>query len=203
MSSYNPAVPQPSDILSDSQQDFLNNFTQLDTSFGIDHYTFSNGTADNGKHNQVTTPIISGSAHPTTSATENKFYAMQDSSNAGLIQYSRGISNATPTPVTKRQSSGVINLNSGTTTDILDFTGLTRAIGTVFFGSMSSPALSADIFSLTFLWTGSAFTFGAQITNPNLSTFNIVNTLNKLQLKNITAGSVNNVYWTLELHRMQ
>lgn len=181
----------------------LNNFTQLDTSFGVDHYTFSNGTANNGKHNKITTPIISGSAHPTTSASENKFYAMQDTVNVGILQYSRGPSDAVPTPVTKLQAPSAITLLTLATTNILDFTGMTRAIGTVYFGSMSSPALSADIFSLTFSWSGTAFRFGAQITTPTLSTFNIVSSGNVLQLKNITSGTISNVYWTLELHRMQ
>jgi hypothetical protein len=56
MSLYNNAIPQAGNRLASSQQDLLNNFQQLDTTFGVDHYDFSDGTANNGKHNQVTMP---------------------------------------------------------------------------------------------------------------------------------------------------
>jgi hypothetical protein len=46
-------IPQPSDNMSDSQVDLLNNFGQLDTSFGVNHYKFSDLTANNGKHSFV------------------------------------------------------------------------------------------------------------------------------------------------------
>lgn len=53
MSVYSNSIPQPGDFLSDSQQDILNNFIQLDTTMGQDHYNFSDNTSNNGKHKQT------------------------------------------------------------------------------------------------------------------------------------------------------
>lgn len=47
---YNRNIPQPTDKLSKSQVDLLNNFGQLAVSFGIDHYTYDNQTQYNGMH---------------------------------------------------------------------------------------------------------------------------------------------------------
>lgn len=52
MSSYNPNIPQPNDILADSQGDLLQNFQSLDTYFGINHVQFS-VTPNTGKHTYV------------------------------------------------------------------------------------------------------------------------------------------------------
>lgn len=51
MSAYNPSIPQPTDLLSNSQQQILNNFGSLDSTFAINHFKFSDGTANLGKHN--------------------------------------------------------------------------------------------------------------------------------------------------------
>jgi len=53
--SYNPNIPQPTDFVSISQNDILNNFTQINTTFDEDHYTFD-AAANNGKHKSVTLP---------------------------------------------------------------------------------------------------------------------------------------------------
>lgn len=54
MSVYNPNIPQPGDLLDVSQADLLKNFGQLDTSFGADHYKFSDPSGNNGFHVQST-----------------------------------------------------------------------------------------------------------------------------------------------------
>jgi hypothetical protein len=51
--SYNPSIPQPGDIPSQSQSQFLTNFTQLNTQFGTEHFAF-NAASSNGKHKYVT-----------------------------------------------------------------------------------------------------------------------------------------------------
>ncbi len=51
---YNPNIPQPPHIMSDSQDDILNNFIQLNTAFSINHTAYN--TVDQGKHKQVTLP---------------------------------------------------------------------------------------------------------------------------------------------------
>ncbi len=194
---YIPTRPTANEDLSDSQPIIQGNFSKADTSFGIDHYSFSNATVNNGKHNQVTTPLIVGAAHPTTLANEPKIYAMRDSNPVGVINYSRGPSNAVPSPITNRQStSAAIVLAPGAATNVLNFNGLARAIVTLFAfdaGAMVIPSISADIF-----WTGTTF---AGI-SPLATTIQIVSSGTTLQVKNAGADALNNVYWTLRFHRL-
>lgn len=51
---FNPAIPQPNDILSQSQAQIQTNFSQADTIFDVNHITFDNATvAERGKHRRV------------------------------------------------------------------------------------------------------------------------------------------------------
>lgn len=51
---YKPNIPQPETLLSISQGDLLENFSQLNTVFGNNHIPFDNGTpAERGKHTNV------------------------------------------------------------------------------------------------------------------------------------------------------
>ena len=52
--SYNANIPQPNNLLSQSQDDILNNFQAIQTLVGINHVNF--GGADQGKHKWVTFP---------------------------------------------------------------------------------------------------------------------------------------------------
>ncbi len=191
---YLSQVPQPGDFLSDSQGDLLGNMQQLDISFGVDHYTFSNLTADNGKHNQITTPNHTPAGHPSTAANEPKFYAMQDSTPLGVIQYSRGPSDAVPTPVTYLHSGAPATLASAATINLLDFTGLTLAIVTVM-GSGSLGGVVNDVF-----WNGTGFNI---VNQGGVTTVRTQATGNILEIRNGTAAPSNNFFWTLVLHRIQ
>lgn len=51
--SYNSAIPQATDLISVSQQDLLNNFTSMQTTYNNDHYGFSPVT-NLGYHKQIT-----------------------------------------------------------------------------------------------------------------------------------------------------
>lgn len=51
---YKPNIPLSTDKIRVSQGDLNTNFGQLDTVFDIDHVKYSDGTADKGKHKQVT-----------------------------------------------------------------------------------------------------------------------------------------------------
>jgi hypothetical protein len=71
MVDYNPNIPQGTDNLSTSQGQMLNNFTQLNTIFDFDHFTWNDPTAsgaDRGFHRKVTFPVILGAdpAAPTS-----------------------------------------------------------------------------------------------------------------------------------------
>ena len=50
---YNPNIPNPGDLLSDSQSQLKNNFQALDNVFAVDHFEFSDSTANKGFHKQV------------------------------------------------------------------------------------------------------------------------------------------------------
>lgn len=53
MSSYQPGIPTGFVDLDTDYANIQGNFQQLDTTFGIDHTTFSNQTAQNGYHTNI------------------------------------------------------------------------------------------------------------------------------------------------------
>jgi len=122
---YKKSIPQPTDNLDDSQVDLLNNFTQLDDSFDVDHVAFSDTTADNGRHKTVT--FVKQTAEPTTAADQVKGYTIEPIAATGPIQFSKGESDSVPTPVTGMHLSGLTTLATLSSVDVLDFSGLTRA----------------------------------------------------------------------------
>lgn len=69
---YNPNIPQPTDIPSQSQSQILDNFTVANTVFGINHVPFD-ATLNNGKHNFAT--LLNQSGNPATAAGEIALYA--------------------------------------------------------------------------------------------------------------------------------
>lgn len=52
---YQANIPQPTDLLSQSQSDLLNNFQALQTLIDVNHVDFASG--DQGKHKWVTFPL--------------------------------------------------------------------------------------------------------------------------------------------------
>ncbi len=77
--SYNPNIPLPTDKLSTSQGDIKDNFGQLNTIFGVDHFEFD--AIDAGKHQHVNMPAKSGGTPPTTASGEGALYTVQTGSN--------------------------------------------------------------------------------------------------------------------------
>lgn len=68
---YNPSVPQATDLVSQSQDDILNNFTAIKTLVDINHVTFD--AVGEGKHAFVQFPVQS--PVPTTGAGEVGLYS--------------------------------------------------------------------------------------------------------------------------------
>lgn len=203
--SYNNAIPQPTDFIADSQVQILNNFSSADTSFGVDHYAFSDTTGDSGKHDQVTTPLIVGSAHPSTAASEPKFYGMQDSANLGVIQYSRGPSDAVPTPLTKLQSPAAgFNLAASATSNILDFTGLPNALLQTFIVATRTSSGNRQLQIAFVRWesTGTLFTINQVLKTDTATGAVAFNTGNILQVKNNGTTERSNIFWTVEFLRI-
>jgi hypothetical protein len=215
---FQPNIPQSTDFLSDSQSDLLQNNLQLDTSFGIDHYTFSNLTADNGKHNYVTTPRavnnpVTATGHPDVTATQLRFYAMQDTANIGLLQYSRGwdaagATSGVPSAVTYLQSPNAAQTLNGvptSTLNIFDFTGITNYCfcKVILHNLATAPAdlsYEADLF-----WRGAS---------NELTINQIINTFPTPQNEFLQAGNIfrmrkasgsvtySNIYWSIQFYRI-
>lgn len=198
MSMYQPGIPTGTVQLDEDYLNIQHNFTQLDTSFGIDHYKFSDQTANNGFHNTVTTPLIVGSAHPITAANVPKFYSMKDGTNGQTIQYSRLGGNAVPSPVTYIQSQLVpINIPALSSINIYDFTGINSAIANLYVMCTGSFNDNNNFNNLVF-WNGAAFLFNPA---PGVGFF-IGNAGNILTLNTGVANPRNGVSWTLQILRI-
>lgn len=65
MSTYQPGIPTGLVNLDVDYQNIQNNFQQLDTSFGVDHVTFSSQTAQNGYHTSIhLNPVSTTATNP-------------------------------------------------------------------------------------------------------------------------------------------
>jgi hypothetical protein len=197
---YLSNIPIATDDLDVSQPQLNANFTQLNVSFGVDHYPYDNLTVNNGFHNQVTTPVYVTSP-PTGLApitgVNPLFYGFKDFTNQGTLQYSRGPNNAVPTPVTSGQG-GPLNLVFNTAQNIWDFTGISRALFTVYAGDMVSPAPLTTI-GVTGIYNGTTFQF-----EPQISQLLVQNNAKILQLiSNSLLGNLTSVYFTIVFHRLQ
>lgn len=200
-------IPQPTDKLKDSQPQLLGNNQQLDSSFGVDHYTFSSTGGQTGKHNQVTTPSFidsppSGLA-PNTIANEPKFYGFQDADQIGVIQYSRGPLNAIPSPLTYLHSTSPQNVLPGAINSItlLDFalpTVIPIAMGMAFAFSTTSPSISKSC--VFFWWNGTSL--NVNTLSSGASNIVISASGTTLILTNNAVGAID-VYWTVDLKRLQ
>ena len=109
----------------------------------------------------------------------------------GLIQFSRGPSNATPTPITSIHGT-IASLTTSPQT-ILDLTGLSRAIVEVYALSDSSTAYLQQ----TVFFNGTTVRLG----NATSSVFVIPSASPIIQLATGT-GTLTNVYWTVKLLRL-
>lgn len=82
MSIYQPGIPTGTVNLDVDYQNIQNNFQQLDTSFNVDHVTFSNQSAQNGYHKSVhLNPISTTATNP-----PNNFPAVVPTTTAGIGQ---------------------------------------------------------------------------------------------------------------------
>jgi len=203
MSIFLPNIPQPNDSLDFSQGQLLSNNQGLDTVFGVDHYAFSDATVSKGMHNKVTTPLIVGAVHPTT-ATNPVIYGMQDSALLGVLQYSRGLNNAVPTPLTSLHSSSTpIVLAPSATTDIFDFTGLSLAYGSLVVVNQNTVGSGLlRLLTYEFIFGPASGLIAAPILLGN-SGLVVVPVGNVLKIQNITAGVFSDVYWTMQFQRIQ
>lgn len=69
---YNNAIPQPTDLQSDSQSQILANFAAIQTLIEVNHVTF--GASGEGKHKVVVMPVQSPAPTASFAAGDNGFY---------------------------------------------------------------------------------------------------------------------------------
>lgn len=82
--SFNPGIPQSSDIPAQSQAQLLTNFQQTNSVFGINHVEFNNATvANRGKHKYVS--MIEQGSDPATAANEVALYSKDVSAVSQLF----------------------------------------------------------------------------------------------------------------------
>lgn len=83
MTTYQPNIPTGLVNLDVDYRNIQQNFSQLDTSFGINHFTYSNATANNGKHTFV--QMVKSTVIPAgLSANEGTLYTKTPSSVTNL-----------------------------------------------------------------------------------------------------------------------
>lgn len=203
MSTYLPNIPQPNDNLDFSQSQLLGNFQSLDTVYGIDHYEFSNGTANSGFHDQVTTPTHIG-GEPATAANLPLLYALTVGGNLQVAQFSKAANTANTTPgfpVTGLESpAAASSINTSSTLNLFDFTGLARAMCILVASNMGSPVRNYVAYVV---WDGTTATVVtiSPITPAGFGALISASTI--LQLSNTTGTNMTNVYWALEFLRVQ
>lgn len=93
---YNDSIPQPTDILQQSQADLLANFQALKQLIDVNHSTF--GSATEGKHAQVAMPNLG--VTPTFSGTDGVFYTNTTSLAGGTSVFVKRPSPGMPIPIT-------------------------------------------------------------------------------------------------------
>ena len=79
---FKPDIPQAANDLSVSQGDLLENYSQLNTQFGVNHVAFDVTSGDAGKHNLVT--FVEQAADPTSAANEAIIFATDDAGDTEL-----------------------------------------------------------------------------------------------------------------------
>ncbi len=198
----NILIPQPSDNLSKSQQDLLNNNGAFNIWSLADHYAFNDATANAGFHNKVTQPQIIGNVDPTTT-TNPVLYAIKRGTSFPVLQYSRGVSNQVPSPVTTVQSPATpqtILMNGGILL-VIDF----AALGVSFcMGMLYAKDTAFNNIGLTALFSyDNNNLFVTNISSSGSGNLTVTTSGGQLILKNTSnANNFNNIYWTLQFFRI-
>lgn len=201
---YTRNEPVASDLLEVSQPKLAANTNGSDDSFGVDHYKFSDLTANNGFHNKVTTPAYVATPPtglPPVTVGNPIFYAFQLTGPIGVIQYSRGVSNAVPTPLTAQQSPAApFVLGPSNTAYVLDFAGTTVGLGVVLAtGTLVSTGAHLAVFA-SVAWNGTTFKI---VNTGGSSVFNASSSGSILELLNSSgASTIINIHWTFNVSRV-
>jgi len=81
---YNPSIPQPTDLISNSEAQLLANFGQLNTQFGVAHVAFNTGSGNGDcTHKKIT--FDNAPAEPTPAGTVSNIFPLLVGSNQELF----------------------------------------------------------------------------------------------------------------------
>lgn len=201
MAVYQPGIPTGTVDLDIDYLNLQGNFTQANIVYGTDHYPFDNATPNQGFHNVVTTPPVVNSPPdglPPVTTTNPKMYGYEQYGALGVLQYSRGPNNAVPTPITKLNSpSTPLVIGPGSPTNVLDFAGVNLALCNLYACDFTGPFTRRT--EAFVVWNGSALTIDT-ITATGMS----ANSSGSILRLGTSGGVVlTNVYWTLDLVRVQ
>lgn len=187
-------TPIASDDLDISQPQIQGNFLQANTSFGTDHYAFSDLTGNNGFHKVIRSPDQVN--HPAFGL-QPQIYGLQRTSATGVQDYSMGTLNQIPTPLTNFQAptSGVI-IAGGAVSPVLDFMNTTRAM-CMFYANDGTSKLNNLVAYI--VWTGSTLLITQITTGTKLTA---VAAGSVLQISNSVAPSIT-AFWTLVTMRLE
>ena len=200
---YNPSIPQPSDLISNSQSDILDNFSVINTDFGEDHVAFTEGS-NQGKHDKVTSVGQASHLAPAI-ATDILLYSYEESTETGTIHFSTGAAatkSEVPTPLTAFHGTEV-GWAGGGSFEVFDCTGL----GVAAIDMYCWRGDGKYVWGVA-LWDGSSFV------NSSASSFNQLNqssptTLkfkpsgSKILVENTGAIAAQDTWWTLTPKRLQ
>ena len=150
--SFQPSVPQATDLISVSQLDLLNNNTQANTIFAVDHVAFD-ALSNNGKHN-MTTMLDQSAGIPASLANEVVVYNFTTGAISSL-RYRRDTlaTEFTLNPikayarVTATGAAGAQTLTAGSNFNVTSVTGI-GAGTTIFDVVLSQPMSSASNYSV-------------------------------------------------------
>lgn len=186
--------PIATDKLSTSQPKLRDNTNASDTSFGQDHYAFSDLTGNNGLHKKVTT-IVQASVPTTT--TNPILYSYQQYAIVGPLQYSKGMTDAVPSPVTFLQSPATpISILSGGTSPILDFNTISFAMAYLSVYGVRTGPIYVGLYAQV-IWHGS-FKLSSILGSAGLSI-----TSSGTQLILGASQNITDIRWVLEFKRIE
>ena len=161
---FNPAIPAPTDLISQSQAQIQTNFSQADTAFGIDHTAFS-VSANQGQHKQVT--LIAPISNPNQAGNISSVYTKTSGTGVELF-YQHGTANL-----------GVSQLTGGgiTAAAYISFAGAT---GIALSGAFNATSVrnSAGVYTVSFPRNFGSTNYVAIITPTFLTSSNSFKVIN-------------------------
>lgn len=173
--SFQPGIPNATDLISVSQGDLKNNFTTLNTAWNVNHIGFNATGA--GKHSMVEMPVTTD---PATTASEGAIYTKAAGGRTELFY--RGASSGPIIELSVIKAWASFNGTNGALIDSYNISGVVRN--------------GAGDYTVTFVTALQNANYGVVVT-PAMNSFSIgaipgVNTLTTANFKILTKSLTSN-----------